>query len=458
MTLRIFIKSTTAALIVALIGQVQPVAAQESVPGDYKTPGGILFRHVTITGESKHALAFFWPETYATSEGAKRAVTYIGPRLILEGGEGMQPGEFVERMRDLQADGDLKGASLLVIGGLDVPKAQFADAVTTLSKTFASPALTPQRLTFLKSTGSQHIRQSLEHPALLGIRLMNQLILGASPIAEALTPSADAFLAPEIDDIIAWRKAVLTRDRVSIASAGPLSAETVGVQIDRLLVGLPEKSDEASDTAPPEMRSLNKLIVLEKNVAQSVIIAGGPTGWITNPDSIRAHLATSIMNKTDGPFMGNLRGKLGATYSVRAYPVRYHRNAFGFYLTTAVDTAKLSGALTALREEYERFIAEGVTQKELEIAKNQQLSAVEEGLRRSKAGSIMLVKSLYADQPIEHFSNYEERLRSYDVAAINDGLQTKFPSKLTYLVITPSAEGLGADCVIKSADEITKCE
>jgi predicted Zn-dependent peptidase len=217
---------------------------------------------------------------------------------------------------------------------------------------------------------------------------MNQLILGASPIAEALTPSADAFLAPEIDDIIAWRKAVLTRDRVSIASAGPLSAETVGVQIDRLLVGLPEKSDEASDTAPPEMRSLNKLIVLEKNVAQSVIIAGGPTGWITNPDSIRAHLATSIMNKTDGPFMGNLRGKLGATYSVRAYPVRYHRNAFGFYLTTAVDTAKLSGALTALREEYERFIAEGVTQKELEIAKNQQLSAVEEGLRRSKAGEL----------------------------------------------------------------------
>jgi zinc protease len=287
---------------------------------------------------------------------------------------------------------------------------------------------------------------------------MNQLILGVSPIAEALVPSAEAYLAPEIDDIIAWRKAVLTRDRVSIASAGPLSADTVGVQIDRLLAGLPERSDEAHHPAPPQMRSPNKLIVLEKNVPQSIVIAGGPTGWVTDPDSIRARLATLIMNKTDGPFMGNLRGRLGATYSVRASLVQYHRNAFGFYITTAVDTAKLSGALAALREEYEKFVAEGVTQKELDIAKSQQRTAVAESLRRAQPGSIMLVKSLYADLPVEHFANYEGRMQTHDVAAINNGLKTKFPSKLTYLVITPSAEGLGADCVIKSADEITKCE
>jgi hypothetical protein len=70
----------------------------------------------------------------------------------------------------------------------------------------------------------------------------------------------------------------------------------------------------------------------------------------------------------------------------------------------------------------------------------------------------MLDKSLYADLPVEHFANYEGRMQTHDVAAINNGLKTKCPSKLNYLVITPSAEGLGADCVIKSADEITKCE
>jgi hypothetical protein len=54
---------------------------------------------------------------------------------------------------------------------------------------------------------------------------------------------------------------------------------------------------------------------------------------------------------------------------------------------------------------------------------------------------------------------FEARIRSYTRAAVNDDIFMRLPKPpLTAVMVAPSAEGLGADCVIKALIEIARCE
>jgi hypothetical protein len=59
----------------------------------------------------------------------------------------------------------------------------------------------------------------------------------------------------------------------------------------------------------------------------------------------------------------------------------------------------------------------------------------------------------------DYVATYEARVNALDRAAIDDDIRTNFPKlPLTIVMVAPSAEGLGADCVIKSPAEIARCE
>ena len=61
--------------------------------------------------------------------------------------------------------------------------------------------------------------------------------------------------------------------------------------------------------------------------------------------------------------------------------------------------------------------------------------------------------------PDDYIASYAGRVRALDRGAINEDIRTKFPPPpLTFMMLAPSAEGLGADCVIRAPEEIARCE
>jgi len=114
--------------------------------------------------------------------------------------------------------------------------------------------------------------------------------------------------------------------------------------------------------------------------------------------------------------------------------------------------------LAAIRTEYSRYVAEGPTDVEIEPRKRIFINRAHEMLRRAPATAAGLITAALHDFPDDFLTTYETRIRAYDIAAINADIRSKFPKPpLTIVIVAPSADGLEADCIIKSREEIAHC-
>ena len=61
--------------------------------------------------------------------------------------------------------------------------------------------------------------------------------------------------------------------------------------------------------------------------------------------------------------------------------------------------------------------------------------------------------------PADYLATYEARVAAVTAASVNDGIRTRLPAPpLTVVMVAPSGDGLGADCVIKAPADLAKCE
>ena len=434
------------------------VQAQPAVT-DHRTPAGIAFRHMAMLEERHHALAFAWADGIALTLAGKEGVVALGPRLLLEGSRTVGQSERIERFNDLQATLSLAGSAYFTRGALVVPKAKFAEAAALLGDMLADPALPADKLALAKREASVGRRQAEEHPEALANRLFMRLTLGEGPLLRLATADPGSFEAVEIADIEAWRQAVLGRQHLTLASAGPLPPEEAAAHIDRIFAGLPASGHGFSP--PPVLRTSGKLIVIEKPAVQTAIVAGGPSGWGSEPDVVQGTVAVRALGASgfQSRLVRAVREGLGAAYGIRASFQQLHPKAFTVVISTVVDNTKAAATIATIRKEYARLLAEGVTEAEIAPIRTKLITESREQLRRSSGAASRIRDLALAGFPRDYLATYESRVGALAAAQINEGIRARFPKEpLTIVMVAPSAEGLGADCVIKTPAELSRCE
>jgi predicted Zn-dependent peptidase len=100
-----------------------------------------------------------------------------------------------------------------------------------------------------------------------------------------------------------------------------------------------------------------------------------------------------------------------------------------------------------------------VPNTEIEPLKTKLVAETSEQLRRSMSVAQRLRDLAQADFPPDFLPTYEARVRAVGAAAVTEGIRLNMPKPpLTFLVVAPSADGMGADCVIKAPEDIARCE
>jgi len=154
-----------------------------------------------------------------------------------------------------------------------------------------------------------------------------------------------------------------------------------------------------------------------------------------------------------------VREKLGAAYGISAGLSAVDRDARLLAIRTVVANDKAKAALSAIREEYDRFLVEGLTDAELDPRKTLYLTGHRERVRQAPSVAASLLAGALYDYPDDYLATYEQRLRGYTRAEIETGMRTALPKPpLTAVLVAPSAEGMGADCVTKAPEEIARCD
>jgi zinc protease len=447
------------AVAVALTLLASAAASQAQTVTRQTTPAGLAFRHAHMPDDHFQVIAFAWKDGTSTVLPGKEALASLGTALIMEGPRGLTHSAMVEELRDLQATATLGAGVGVIQGHLTAPPEKLVAASRLIARTLADPELSADRLAAMSKSRAGTSRQSEGNAETLAARLLARLLIADGPHRRLAIGEPAMFERVTVADIEQWRKSVLVRDRLILVAVGPLDAADAGREIDRLFADLPQ-SGSVSALVAPVLRAPGKLVVLERAVVQTAIAVGGPLPVATTPDLVRIQLGVAALGGSSSARLWRaVRERLGAAYGISAGLNSIDPDTRALSIRAAVANDKAKDVLAAVGEEYGRFVTDGATDGEIDALKAIFVRNHRERLRRAPALAASLLTLALNDFPDDYLATYEQRLRGYARTAIADDVRATFPRQpLTSVVIAPSAAGFSADCVIKSPEEIARCE
>jgi zinc protease len=450
---------------VSLQAQDQPAAqaaqARSYAISDGRTPGGIRLVHVLLKEDKDQVFSMAWQDRLIQHMPDKAGLMVLAPALVAAGGAGaLDAGALEEELKDIGGYFSLSRGRAATFGDVSAPKEQF-DATLKLFRTSLMeprlPAITLERRKRFLLNGRKANREKAETMAR---EAMTAILTGDHPVAATVTYLPTSSISGiTVADIEAWRKAILARSNLTVVSAGPLTREAAADIIDSTFGGLPEK--DADRDGIPFIRgpAFSKTIVIESPVAQSAILVGGPVLWSNGgPEGISRSIAMSVLGSG---FRSRLyvavREKLGAAYGANAgvSAILGREGAFG--MESAVANDKVGAALAAIRSEYAVFREKGVTADEIDPIKRRMVSGLPDSMRRAGSAASVIRGALQNGLTFDAPDRQAAWVNSQSVEGINKLIRERLPAEPATIIVTPSAEGLGADCVIKSLDELKSC-
>lgn len=435
-------------------GMATHALAQPAITS-HKTPGGIAFRHAHMPRAQMQAIQFGWKNGHALMLPGGGAISSLGAVLMLQGPRGMARGEFVEDTKDLQARMQLSASAQFTQGGIIAPPDKFDATVDLFARVLSEPALNPAHLDEIRQNSLLGHRRLTTTPTSIPARAAASLALAPGPLRTWALGDPGAIGKVRIEDIDAWRKAILVREGLVVSVAGPHTPEVAAAQIDRLFAGLPATGTRVGAVVPPEVLSA-KTLVVEMPTPQTILHFSVSSRFMSTPESTRGSLAMNILRQR---IFDAVRTKLGASYGATAQLSAYAREPMHVSVQAAVDHEKAAEALEAMRAQYKAFVTEGVTPQELEPEKTKLISSFREQMRQAGGVAQAVRLMMFSGYRMDFLATNVARIESMTAGEVNDDISEKlagFP--VLTVIVAPSAAPFKADCVVKSLAEIARCQ
>ena len=151
--------------------------------------------------------------------------------------------------------------------------------------------------------------------------------------------------------------------------AGDISPEELAIRLDEVFGRLPmsRPNDAVAEVVPS---NAGKIVVVQRNVPQSVVLFGQAGIKRSDPDWYAAYVMNRILG--GGGFssrlMEEVREKRGLAYSVYSYLSPYEHTAL-YMGGVGTANARVAESLRIIRAEWLRMAEQGVTEEELASAK-----------------------------------------------------------------------------------------
>lgn len=354
---------------IALFFAVLAVPAHAIDIRQVTSPGGIEAWLVEDHSIPFTALSLDFRGGATLDQPGKRGAINLMTGLLEEGAAKRDATAFAQAVEDLGAklSFDVGDDSLSV--GLRALTENRDQAADLLAQALSQPRFDDAAVERVRAQVQAIIRSEATDPQSIASKEMARQAWGDHPYATSINGTAESIAALTRKDLVAAKNRVLARDRVVVGAAGDITPEELGLLLDRILGGLPEKG-----TAPlPEQAELQLtggVTVIDWDSPQTIVSFAGPGLPIDDPDYFAAYVANHILG--GGGFssrlMEEIREKRGLTYGIGT------GLATGIYGQTWVggmagSNANIAESLRLIRQEWDRMAEGGVTERELTDAK-----------------------------------------------------------------------------------------
>ncbi len=341
----------------------------------------------------------------------KRGAVNLMTGLIEEGAGDLNAQEFAKAQEELAAryEFDVHDDSLAISARF---LTEYRDASVDLLKlALTEPRFDEDAVERVREQVLSIIRSDSTDPDDIASRTFEALAFGDHPYGSSLNGTLDSVAALTRDDIVTAHADVLTRDKVYVGAVGDITAEELGVLLDRLLGDLPETGASMPDEA--ELSLTGGVTVVPFDTPQSVAVFGHSGIRRDDPDFFAAFVMNQILGggNFSSRLMQEVREKRGLTYGVYSYLVDkdYAQMVMGRF---ASANERIADAIAVVRDEWAKIAEEGVTEKELADAKTYLTGAYPLRFDGNAQIAGILVGMQLSDLPIDYIATRNDKVNA----------------------------------------------
>jgi len=352
-----------ATLVLAALPALAEIKIQEVT-----SPGGIKAWLVEDHNIPFTALEIQFRGGTSVEAPEKRGVVNLMTATLEEGAADLDSRGFAEARDALAADISFDAGADSVGVSVRFLTENRDQVVELLRKALVEPRFDQDAVDRVRGQVLSILRGNEKDPEKIASLTYNRLTFGDHPYGSTGDGTIETVTALTRDDVVAAHKAALTRDRVYVAAAGDITAEELGLVLDRLLGALPATG--APQPGKAELLSPAGVTVTKFPSPQSVVVFGHAGIPREDPDFFAAFLLNEVMGggRFTARLMSEVREKRGLTYGIGTYLVgRDHADLLMGQF--AASNEKVAEAIEVVRAEWARIATEGVTAEELEATK-----------------------------------------------------------------------------------------
>ena len=298
----------------------------------------------------------------------KRGAVYFMTGLLEEGAGDLDAQAYAQQAEALAAQISFSSYRDSVAISAQFLSQNRDEAADLLRDALVAPRFDESAIERVRTQILSIIESHQQDPDELAAQAFNAQAYGEHPYASPEQGTLATIAAMTRDDLVAAHRAALTRDRVFIGAAGDITAEELGVLIDRLIGDLPAEGPALP--GPAEYALEGGVTVVDYPTPQSVTIFGHEGIERTDEDFFPAFVLNQILG--GGGFqsrlMNEVRVNRGLTYGIYSYLslADWQPMLLGQFSSSNNLVAE---AIEVTRSIWQDMAENGVTEEELEAAK-----------------------------------------------------------------------------------------
>ncbi|MCX8227377.1 MAG: pitrilysin family protein, partial [Sulfitobacter sp.] len=348
----------------------------------------------------------------ASLEGAdKRGAINLMTALLEEGAGDLDAREFARASEGLatsfrfSVDDDALAVSARFL-------TQNQDAsVALLKEALQNPRFGAEAIDRVRGQVLSGIRSSEKDPNDIARKTMDSLLYGDHPYGSSLSGTVETVTALTRDDLVAAHADILARDRIFISAVGDITPQQLGLLLDDLLGGLPDKG--APMPAAAEVTIPAGVTVVDFPTPQSVAILAQKGIKQKDDDWFAATVMNQVLGggSFESRLMDEVREKRGLTYGVYSYLVPMDlAETYQGSVSSAND--RIGEAISVIRDEWVKMAESGVTQQELDDAKTYITGSYPLRFDGNQRIASILVGMQMLDLPIDYIPTRNDKVKA----------------------------------------------
>jgi predicted Zn-dependent peptidase len=317
-----------------------------------------------------------------------------------------------------------------------------------LSDIMWSPAFRPDEVEAERQVILEEILMHQDEPADLVHEVFSEALYPGDPLGREVLGDEQTITGMAREQIAAFHAEHYRPGNIVLAAAGYLEHEHVAEGIQRRFAG---GQGDAAATRQAPSGPQSQLAVVNRPTEQAHLIVGVPA---IDRDDERRFIITAMNHVLGGGMSSRLfqqiREKRGLAYSVYSYRAGFeHAGFLGVYAGTA--PSRVHEVLELIDTELDRMAGDGITERELTMAKGHLVGSLALGLEDSAARMSRIGRSQLVHHNVLQLDELTERIQSVTVDEVAELAAEVLGGPRTLAVVGPFEEAEFGD--YKSSSE-----